>query len=276
MRVLREQVTVKCRKTEAELVCYVKDQVEGREQTLRKAVILCPGGGYEYVSDREADPVAMQFLAMDLQVFILYYSVAPHVFPEALCQLAAAVAFVRGNADRWFIDPQEIAVTGFSAGGHLAASLGVFWNRQFLQDAVGLEGDAIRPNRLILGYPVITSGEFAHDGSFDNLLGSGKACSSVWDREFVSLEKQAGPQVPPVFLWHTATDELVPVENSLLFAMALRRAGVSLEMHIFREGRHGLSLANEETQFDQPFDDKGSFNVPSCRSWISLVRTWLE
>lgn len=93
---------------------YIKEQIEGREDALRKAVVICPGGAYAYVSDREADPVAMQFLAMDVQVFILNYSVAPHIFPESLLQLAAAVAYVRDHAAGWYIDPDEIGVLGFS------------------------------------------------------------------------------------------------------------------------------------------------------------------
>ena len=103
-------LTVDGKETEAELTCYIKEQIEGREDALRKAVVICPGGGYAYVSDREADPVAMQFLAMDVQVFILNYSVAPHIFPESLLQLAAAVAYVRDHAAGWYIDPDEIGV----------------------------------------------------------------------------------------------------------------------------------------------------------------------
>ena len=157
------RLTVDGKETEAELTCYIKEQIEGREDALRKAVVICPGGAYAYVSDREADPVAMQFLAMDVQVFILNYSVAPHIFPESLLQLAAAVAYVRDHAAGWYIDPDEIGVLGFSAGGHLAASLGVFWNRDFLSDALKLSPEMFRPNRLMLAYPVITSGEFTNE-----------------------------------------------------------------------------------------------------------------
>lgn len=138
--------------TEATLTCYIKEQIEGRENALRKAVIICPGGAYAYVSDREADPVAIQFLAMDVQAFVLNYSIAPHRFPESLLQLAAATAYVRANAADWHIDPNEICIMGFSAGGHLAASLGVFWNREFVHQPLGVEAEQIRPNRLMLAF----------------------------------------------------------------------------------------------------------------------------
>ena len=153
---------------------------------------------------------------------------------------------------------------GFSAGGHLAASLGVFWNQEFLSALVKRQvqfpaGDnfrrdetifsesslddislLIRPDRLLLGYPVITSGEYAHRGSFDALLGEMKGEEREEFLDLLSLEKQVGSHVPPVFMWHTVTDTSVPVENSLFFLTALRKAGVSTEAHFFPEGRHGL------------------------------------
>ncbi len=152
-------------------------------------------------------------------------------------------------------------VCGFSAGGHLSASLGVFWDREFVWEALGLTGEKVRPDGLILAYPVISSGEFAHRGSFEHLTGRS---GETKGEELLSLERQAGPQTPPVFMWHTAADGTVPVENSLLFAMALRKAGVSLELHIFPEGRHGLALASEETAKDMD-DGRGTYVVPACQ-----------
>lgn len=264
----------------AVLTCYLKDNTNGKPQAKRKAVIICPGGGYEFCSTREAEPVAFQFLAMDCQAFVLNYSTFPSRFPTALRQLASAVALVRTNAEEWHVDANQIIVCGFSAGGHLAASLGVFWNRDFVWNALQLEKEAVRPNGLILAYPVISSGPFAHEGSFDNLTGNVREDKEGLDageylRRFLSLEHQAGPHVPPVFMWHTDTDRTVPVENALLFAMALKRAGVSLELHIFPTGRHGLALANEETTKDLD-DNRGTYLVPSCQIWTSLAREWLS
>ena len=218
--------------------------------------------------------MAYQFLAMDCHAFVLNYSVAPAVFPASLRQLAAAVALLREKAGEWGIDPRGIYLCGFSAGGHLAASLGTFWPREFVWKGIAASGELIRPDGLILSYPVISSGEFGHQGSFKHLTGQKKEeGKDLW--EFLSLEKQAGPQVPPVFLWHTDTDGTVPVENALLYAMALRSAGVSLELHIFPEGRHGLALANEETDKDED-DGRGTYIVPACQDWIRLAGRWLS
>lgn len=292
----------------AVLTCFVKENTREKPDARRKAVIICPGGGYEFCSSREAEPVACQFLAMDCQTFVLDYSVAPAVFPQALRELAASMVLLRERAKEWHIDPNGIYVCGFSAGGHLAASLGTFWNREFawrgivdkteVSELLELPGESvadaaesdewlarkIRPDGLILSYPVISSGECGHQGSFEHLTGHKKEEETVdgntgipgllrWD--FLSLEKQAGSQVPPTFLWHTYTDGTVPAEGSLLYALALKAAGVSLEMHIFPEGRHGLALANEET--DKAEDDgRGTHVVPACQAWIPLVKEWLS
>lgn len=254
------------------LTCYLKDNTDGKPKARRKAVLICPGGGYDFCSTREGEPAAFQFLSMDCQAFVLHYSTAPSVFPEALCELAASVAFIRENAAAWHVEPEGIILCGFSAGGHLAASLGVFWDKEFLYKKLDLNKEKIRPSGLILSYPVISSGEYGHRASFDNLTGNG---ASEFDRDFLSLEKQVGSQVPPVFMWHTDTDGSVPAENSLLFAWALKKAGVGLELHLFPEGRHGLALANEET--DKETDDgRGSYVVPCCQVWTTLAKEWIK
>ena len=252
------------------LSCFIKENTAGRPNAVRKAVVVCPGGSYAFCATREGEPVACQFLAMDCQAFVLNYT-APAPFPRALCQLAEAVAYIRSRAEEWHIDPNGIFVCGFSAGGHLAASLGVFWNREFVWKTLGASAGQVRPDGLILCYPVISFGEYGHMGSYKNLQGGEKQ----YPEEFLSLEKQAGPHVPPVFLRHTDTDLTVPAENALLFAWALRRAGVSLELHIFHRGRHGLSLATEETSKDED-DKRGGYVEPVCQAWIPLVRAWIR
>ena len=248
------------------LYTYVLDNTpEIDPERRRPAVVLCPGGGYVMTSDREAEPVAIRLNALGYQVFVLRYSVAPAVFPRALAELAAAVAMVRSRADEWHVDPQRITVGGFSAGGHLACSLGVFWQEGFLKKIFRSEETPWRPDRLMLCYPVITSGPFAHRGSFENLLGG--MDSRLMGR--VSLETQVSGQTPPTFLWHTYEDETVPVENALLLAWALKRHQVPLEMHLYTHGRHGISLANEETRHIE-----GHGVQPECQNWVDLFDVW--
>lgn len=235
---------------------------------IRPLVLICPGGGYRMVSEREAEPVAMAFAAKGFHTAVLTYPVAPVRFPQALYALGEAMAWIRAHAEENHIDPQKIAVSGYSAGGHLAASLGVFWKEAFLTEAIGCKPEELRPNALILGYPVITSGEFAHRPSFERLLGEAPEEALL---EKVSLEKQVTADVPPTFLWHTYTDELVPVENSLLFANALHKAGVPMELHIYSTGVHGLSLANKVTEGAEI-----ARLCPDCEGWIELACAWLR
>lgn len=252
----------------ADLTAYLLDAISVAPEKVRPAVLICPGGGYGICSDREQEPIAMKFLSMGCHAFVLRYSVSPHRFPVALQETAQAVATIREHVDEWHVSPDGIVVCGFSAGGHLAGSIGTFWNNPVAYEAIGRTPEQIKPNGLILSYPVVTSGEFSHIGSFQNLLGDEAAAEQ---RRLVSLEEQITSEMPPVFLWHTLTDQAVPVENSLLLAAALRHNQVNFELHIYPEGGHGLSLANEETGGQEK-----NLTVPCCQSWISLVQLWIE
>ncbi len=248
---------------------FLDSSIEMRPNEKRPVILMCPGGGYEMTSDREAEPMAMQFLAMGYHVAILRYSVCPVRYPAALLQVAESVLYLKEHADEYHIDPEKIVVQGCSAGGHLAANYGIAWNSPFLTKLMGMEND---PERLcvaglLLCYPVITSGEKAHEESFRNLLGE----QYEEKKEELSLENQVTPDTPPTFLWHTATDETVPVENSLYFFQSCLQQGVSAELHIYPVGGHGLSLANEET-----CRANGIGVQKECQSWISLAQTWLE
>lgn len=233
----------------------------------RPAVIICPGGGYGFTSDREAEPVALRLLSAGINAFVLRYSVAPARYPCALLELARTVELVRQNAEKWHIDRSRIILCGFSAGGHLAANLGVAWDQERLCSALGVKSKEIRPNGMILSYPVITSGEYAHIGSFENLLGDTKNEELM---ESVSLEKRVSRSTPPAFLWHTQADPVVPLENTVLFAMALRNCKVPFELHIYERGGHGLSLA-DETSSVLP-----RHVVPDVTNWIDMAIKWMK
>ncbi|GHU20012.1 acetylesterase [Spirochaetia bacterium] len=232
----------------------------------RPVALILPGGGYTMISDRDTEPVAIRMNAAGFHAAVLRYSVAPVRFPTALLQAAQAVVLLREHAAEWHIDPQRVFVMGLSAGGHLAASLGTLWNKKIIDDELTAAPAESRPDGLVLAYPVINSGEFAHQGSIDNLIGNRTEL-----KETVSLEKQADKDTPPAFIWHTFEDELVPVENSLLFAGALRRSGVPFELHIYPKGVHGQSLGTKETEtpmFPLP--------VPGVDSWVDLAVDWIR
>lgn len=252
---------------DATLVSYCPDNSPEIDPHRRRAtVLICPGGGYVMTSDREAEPVALQFMALGYNAFVLRYAVEPARYPEALLELSASVAYLRRSAARFHANPDQIAVCGFSAGGHLAGCLGVFWQEPFLSQPLGLGGGENRPDALILGYPVITSGKYAHEGSFRALLGAGQ--EELLPR--LSLENRVNPEMPPVFLWHTFADGSVPVENTLLFTQALRQHGVPFELHIYPEGPHGLSLATEQSS-----GAPERIN-PHCSTWLPLCSEWLR
>lgn len=249
------------------LTTYLIDASEGLLVNERPMVIICPGGGYNHVSPREGELLALQFLAMGCHAAVLRYSVSPAVYPTQLLELGKAVALVRKNTEKWHIQKDKILIQGSSAGGHLAASFGCFWKKEFLVKEAGGNEELLRPDGLILSYPVITSGESAHRGSFEMLLG---------DRyeellEEMSLEKQVNEDTPRTFLWHTFEDAAVPVENSLLFAQALCRKKIPVEFHLYPKGGHGLGLGNELT-----CSPTGKEIQPEVTTWITLVKTFIE
>lgn len=246
---------------------FLDSSIEMRPNEKRPVILMCPGGGYEMTSDREAEPMAMRFLAMGYHVAILRYSVSPVRYPAALLQVAESVLYLKRHAEEYHIDPKKIVVQGCSAGGHLAADYGVSWHQKWLADAMTTTSDQLKIAGLLLCYPVITSEEKAHEGSFRNLLGD----AYEEKKAELSLEYQVTEQTPPTFLWHTATDDTVPVENSLYFFQACLEHGVSAELHIYPVGGHGLSLANEET-----CRANGIGVQKECQSWIGLAQTWLE
>ena len=254
---------------EAKLTAICVSNTAELKQTPRRAVVVCPGGGYSMTSDREAEPIAAQFLAAGFATFVLRYTVkegAQNFAP--LCQVALAIKHVRDNAEHYNVDPDHVFTCGFSAGGHLAASAGILWDRPEVRALMGDAPDGYwRPNGMILSYPVITGGDKAHKGSFYNLIGTTEPTDEQLDT--YSLEKHVCNTTPPAFIWHTASDTCVPVYNSLYLASAYADAGVPFELHVFPHGVHGLSLANEQT-----CSGKDTFIVPHLQCWMELAIRW--
>lgn len=251
----------------AALYTYILDDSEQLAIRKRPLVLICPGGGYQHTSDREAEIVAMQFLAMGYHAAVLRYSCAPSVYPAALLELARSVSLIRANAVKWHIDEERIIPLGFSAGGHLVANYCIEWHEEWLGSRCGVPAGMLRPNAMILGYPVITSGEYAHRDSIQNLLGA----KYEEKMEKMSLEKRVTDAVPRTFIWHTCEDPSVPVQNSYLLVGALLAHHIPVEYHVFEKGGHGLSLANRLSASASGFgEEKG------CQCWIELVHRWLE
>lgn len=244
---------------------YLQTGGRSPEMAERKlpAVVICPGGAYQMVSDREGEPVAKEFFRAGYHVFVLRYTLGADAADfKPLCQLAATVAHIRKHAEQWLLDENKIAVCGFSAGGHLAASLGTLHREEkFLK--VWQRNDPIRPDAMILGYPVITADEYAHEQSIETVSG-GKAGSAAY--AWFGLDRHVDGQTPPTFLWHTAADEAVPVENSLRFAAALSAAKVPFELHILPEGSHGMSVCTREVGSEDAYN----------RRWVEWSIAWLN
>ncbi|MBR5528142.1 MAG: alpha/beta hydrolase [Clostridia bacterium] len=247
----------------------------------RRAMLVIPGGGYGMVSEREAEPIARKFYANGYNTFTLYYSVTAHGktpekitdkktgLPKPLLEASKAMAIIRRNAEKYNIDPDKIAIIGFSAGGHLASSLATMWHLDFVKENAGIEYGENKPNAAILSYPVITSDKEWHEGSFRNLLNASPDFDS--DKVTYSTEKQVSEKTCPCFLWHTASDASVPVENTLKMATALSAAKIPFEVHIFPEGSHGLSTAEPDV-----LGGNRSKQTDHVSAWVDYAVKWLE
>ena len=208
------------------------------------AIVICPGGGYGGLASHEG-PTYAQFLQKHgINAFVLKYRLgsAGYRHPIMLGDAARAIRTVRANAKKWKIDPEKIGIMGSSAGGHLASTAITHFDNGDSKSRDPIDRVSSRPNAGILCYPVITMGQFTHQGSKRNLLGNNPPEQLV---NLLSSEKQVRKNTPPTFIWHTAEDRPVPVENSLLFASALREAGVPFALHVYQKGRHGIGLADK-------------------------------
>ena len=232
-----------------------------RAGLLRPAVLVLPGGGYTHTAYHEGIPIALEFAAGGAAAFVLHYSVRPDaVFPTPLAEAFAAVRVIRSRAAEWQIDPEKIAVCGFSAGGHLASAMGTGWNSQTARD-LGFAGESHKPNGMILGYAAVRIGDLMSPAEKEELCSGPDSALQA----FLCTDQMVSSQTPPAFLWHTAADETVPSAQSLAFAAALAANGIPYELHVYPRGVHGLGLARP----DGPRMEK------RCESWIRLAREWL-
>lgn len=251
----------------AELVSYARAVPEGAAADGgRWGVIVTPGGGYRMLAPSESEPVALAFLAGGCQAFVLNYTLAPARYPTQLLELAGATAYLQKHKAEYGL--AHIAVCGLSAGGHLAGCLCNLWESPLLSDRLGEAPEAFRPDAALLCYPVVSAKAPKLSPVFGRLLGEEAVSSGEFGA--LSLETGVSGKNPPCFLWATVGDPQVPVEHSLLYANALRAAGVPFELHLFQNGPHAMSLASKESSRD------GTRISAHVAHWISLAIEWLN
>jgi len=250
------------------LCTFVHDDSSNVIAGKRGAVVVLAGGGYLFqANDREGEPVAINYFAAGYNCFLVNYSVGESAaFPRPLQDVSRAVVHVRRNAEKYNIDPERVYVIGFSAGGHLAASIGTFWDEPFARADDSMISGENKPTAVLTCYPVITGDKrFYHHDSFMRLLGYPIQKTDASEDELCrySVEKHISDKTVPTFIWHTFEDTCVPLENSLLYAMALKEKGVHFEMHVYPKGDHGLALATRETWWGADILDD-----PHVASWF--------
>lgn len=231
-------------------------------------VLILPGGGYGHLSDREGEPIAKKFLAAGYHAGFLHYSLAPNRYPAPLLDVIRGLGHILQIAPKEAIDIDHIFVMGFSAGGHLAAMVANLYKEPWLWQEAGVDLSLLTLKGSILSYPVISSGPYRHDGSFRNLIGDQGEKSPLWSA--LSMETRVHEATPPTFIWHTASDGAVPVQNALDYAAALVTKKVPVELHVFPEGGHGLALCTQETAMGP------EHVVPSAAVWLDLCLAWLK
>ena len=224
------------------------------------AIVVCPGGGYGHLARHEGHDIAVWLNGIGVTAVVLKYRLGPKYQHPAMMQDALrAIRYTRSKASEWKIDPNRVGVMGFSAGGHLASTAATQFNVGDPNASDPVEKLSSRPDLLILCYPVVTMTDpFAHKGSRRNLLGENPPGQLI---DLMSSEKWVTDQTPPTFLFHTGDDSVVPVENSLMFALALRKKKVPYELHVYEHGRHGVGLASDD---------------PTLNTWPRLLENWLR
>jgi acetyl esterase/lipase len=248
------------------LEAYIADKVG---DFVRNAILVIPGGGYSQVcSDREGEPIAMAFMPYGYNAFVLHYSVGSGAkFPTQLIQASKAMAHIRDNAEKYNINPEKVFAVGFSAGGHLAASLGTMWDREEIKASLQIPHGYNKPNGMMLIYPVI-SAEF-HKLSFNNLLQDEK--DNPEKLKMCSIENCINENSAPAYIFHTSNDQTVDVRNSLTIANRLAELGIKFELHIYPDAPHGVALGNEITKCGV---DK--WCNKSIANWVENAVMWAE
>lgn len=248
----------------AYIEAYIADPVT---DFTRKAILVIPGGGYAGLAkEREGEPIALAFMAHGYNAFVLTYSIKVKPFPQQLIEASLAMKHIRDNSEEYGIDPDKVFTVGFSAGGHLAGSLGTMWHKKEIYDAIDMPYGYNKPSGMMLIYSVINPDN--HYLSFENML-----MGDVTDEKLneFSVDKAVDENTVPAFIMHTVNDQIVNSKGALDMAYALGEKGISYEMHIYPDGPHGMALANEITECGNK-----KWNEPAIAKWVENAVYWAE
>ena len=261
---LYEKVKFDERDENAFLEVFASDVIDG---FVRKAILVIPGGAYSSVcASREGEPIAQAFVPYGYNAFVLHYTVNEKPFPAHLVQASKAIKHIKDNADKYNIDPENIFVVGFSAGGHLAATVGTMWHKDEVYKEIDMPYGYNKPTGMMLIYPVIT-GKYYNARSIENLLMKEKLSEA--DIEMTSAASAVSEKTSPAFIFHTSNDEMVDVRHSLAMSTALAESGIKFEMHIYPDGPHGVALGNEITKCGVE-----KWCNPSIAEWVKNAASW--
>ena len=245
------------------LTCYIHKDYDFAKDRIRPAMLIVAGGGYSHLSEREKEPVAFKYIENGFNCFILDYCIVPKVYPTQLLEGIMAMLYIRQNAEKFFIDKAHVVALGFSAGAHLCGMLATVTEDEMKDFALKEAIDFVRPNALVLGYPVVSGVKSPHVGSFANLTNNNE---NLYEK--LSLENRVNKNTPPAFIWGCLDDPIVPSDNGFLLAKVYKRMGIPFEYHLFEScnGVHGLSICEKETLYENEM----------VRVWLQLSKNWLK
>lgn len=248
------------------LQTYIPEITDGPEMP---ALVVLPGGAWVYLEPSEGEMVALTFIKERYACFVLNYSVGDYSeFPNPLLEISWAISTIRQNAERWHIDPNKIAVAGFSAGASVASMSATQWNTPFLAEKLQVPSEKLKPNAAILAYGCNDLSTI-FDNEDDDLIIPAPGKITADRTPQIDVVNYVTKDTAPIFFYHCRYDKLVPVKNTWLLASKMEELGLPFEMHIFQSGHHGMSVNNALTIEKNAID-------PSVSQWVSLCLSWLE
>lgn len=245
------------------LKSYIIEKSAFAKDRIRPAILIVAGGGYSHLSEREMEPVAIKYIESGFNCFTLEYSTTPIYYPTQLIEAAMAMLYIKSKAEQYNIDKSLVAALGFSAGAHLCGMLATLTDSDIIEKQLNQNSSLVRPDAVILGYPVVSATRQPHVSSLKNISGGDIA---IYNK--LSVENNIDKNSSPAFIWGCLDDPIVHSDNGFVLAAAYKKAGVPFEYHLFEScnGTHGLSICEEETLYINE----------TVKPWVQLSKTWLK